>query len=115
MTTKRKATTAKKASPKTNASKADAERLEAYKRRLLALGAAFGFIEMRLNRAEMVMNALLFTMQEHKDQAEAEGVCTCQLDEYIANVDLAVEYIEKTSEMAHFRAQDILKTEVLKG
>jgi len=111
MTTKRKATTA----PKTNASKADAERLEANKRQVLALGAAFGFIEMRLNRAEMVMNALLFTMQEHKDQAEEEGVCTCQLDEYIANVDLAVEYIEKTSEMAHFRAQDILKTEVCKG
>jgi len=110
MTTKRKAP---KAAPKAKASKADAERLEAQKRRLLS--AQFGYIEQRLDRAAMVMNALLFTMQEHKEAADANGACTCDLSEYIANVDLAVEYIEKTAEMAFFRSENALKPEERAG
>lgn len=110
MTTKRKAP---KAAPKANASKADAERLEAQKRRIL--NAQFKYLEQRLDRAAMVMNALLFTMQEHKEAATADGVCTCDLSEYIAAVDVAVEYIERTSEIAFFQADNHLKPEEREG
>jgi len=102
MTTKRKAT---KAAPKVDAAKADAQRLEAQKRRMLR--AQFQYLEMRLDRVALTLSGLLFTMQEHKEAADAAGVCTCDLDEYIAAVDLAVGYIERTSEIAFFQADQL--------
>ncbi len=110
MTTKRKAP---KTAPKAKAAKADAERLEAQKRRLLR--AQFGYLETRLDRAALVLNGLLFTMQEHKEAADADGACTCDLSEYIAAVDLAVEYIERTSEIAFFQADHQLSPEEREG
>jgi hypothetical protein len=106
MTTKRKAP---KAAPKANAAKADAERLEAQKRRIVR--AQFAHLEMRLDRAALVLTNLMAVMQERKEERDAEGVCTCDLDEYIATVDLAAEYIEKTSEIAFYQADHHLRPE----
>lgn len=113
MTTKRKATTAKKASPKTNASKADAERLEANKRRML--NAQFVYLETRLDRVSMVLSNLLFSMQRSKEEDSIEGLYDCELAEYIATVDLAIEYLEQTAGIAHARAEHSLKPEEREG